>query len=150
MIGRAFSSYSHQNLQRWQLKPSGVVGSEVAFERPEDFQALRIWVDYNLSLWFRFRYRFWVISAVTRSKTCRWQVPSCRWLECKWFTRWRCKGIRHRVEGKLPSITHGGDNGRGGEEVHGLDVSVVPRAEIPVEGGEDGYEVIQCQIRRVR
>ena len=112
----------------------------MAFKRLKDFQTLRVRSDYNLGLWLRLRHRLRVIGHITRCETCRRQVLPGWWLEFEQFTRWSYEGVCHRVEGKLPSITHGGDDGRGGEEIHGLDVSVIPRAEIPVEGSEDSFE----------
>ena len=109
----------------------------MAFKGLKDFQPLRVRSNHNLSLWSRFGCGFWVISHIAWSKTCRWQVFSERWQKFERFTRWCYQGVCHRIEGKLPSITHGGDNGRRCEEVHGLDVPVIPGAEIPVEGRED-------------
>ena len=125
------------------------MGPEVAFEWLKDFQTLRVGPDHNLGLWLRFRHRLWVIGRVSWSETRRRQVLPRWWLEFEWFTRCGYKGICHGIEGKLSSVTHGCDDGRGGEEVHGLNVSVVPRAEIPVKGGEDGYEGVQYTIKRI-
>lgn len=115
----------------------------MAFEGLKDFQTLRVRSDHNLSLRLRFRHWLWVIGHITRGETSRWQIHPGWWLEFELFTRWSHEGVCHRVEGKLSSITHGGDDGRGGEEVHSLDISVVPGAEVPVEGSEDSYEKAQ-------
>ena len=112
----------------------------MALERLEDFQTLRVRPDHDIGLWLGFRHRLWVIGYITRSETRRWQVLPCRWLEFERFARRRCKGIRHGVEGELSSIANGGNDGRGSEEVHGLDIPIVSGAEIPVEGGEDGCQ----------
>lgn len=120
----------------------------MAIEWPKDLQTLRVGPDHDFSLWLRLRHRIRVIGHVAWSKTCRWKVLSCWRLESEQFTRWCCKRVRHRIEGKFPGVTHRSDDGRRSEEVHGLDVSVVPRAEIPVEGREDGYGLVQCMINR--
>lgn len=125
------------------------MGSKITFEGLKDFQTLRVGSDHNLGLRLRFRHRLWVVGHITRSEARRWQVLPCWRLKFERFARGCCKGIRHRIEGKLSSITHGGNDCRGGEKVHGLDVSVIPRAEIPVKGGEDGYECSERTIKLI-
>jgi len=122
---------------------------EVALERLKNFQTLRAGPDHDLGLWFGFRRRLRVIGCVTRGEARRRQILPYRWLEFERFARRRCKGIRHGVERELSGVTDGGYDGGGSEEVHGLDIPVVPRAEIPVEGGEDGYERFQHTIGRI-
>ena len=115
----------------------------MTFERLQDFQTLRVRSDHNLRLWLGFGHRLGIIGHIARGETCRWQVFPGWWLEFEQFTRWRYEGICYRIEGKLPRITHGGDDGRGSKEVHGLDISIVPGAEISVEGSEDSYKGVQ-------
>lgn len=128
----AFASNPHQYLARRKLKSSGVVRSEVALERFQQFKSVRILLDDHLSLGLWFRRGRGIELSATWGESSRWKILPARRRELEFLAIRKGNRVCHGVEAEFPGESHGCNDCRRRKEVHSLSVAVVPGLEVTV------------------